>query len=284
MPSLYSFTSLLSLALLLLLEQGLIQGFSLQQTISKFSHNVVKSLSHSHSHSSSSSMKMIPTNNELGNIGNNQNGAENKRRLLFKNTGKIVSASLASTIASIPAAANAMSNKSRSEGYEIQYSDREWSYLLSGRQYNILRQGGTERQYSSILEGEEREGKYICAGCATPLFTSNAKFHSGTGWPSYATALPGVEVEDVNPVQAGLLGAEVRCKTCGGHLGDVFNDGFIYVNTPAFVSGKRFCVDGAALVFKPSDGSEDVFGDLPPPKKDTIMPDFLSPPKISPRD
>ena len=180
--------------------------------------------------------------------------------------------------------ANAYSPKSRSEGYEVQYTEREWAYMLSGKQYNILREGGTERQYSSILEGEDREGQYICAGCNTPLFESSAKFHSGTGWPSYAAALPGVEIQQVNAVQASLLGAEIRCATCGGHLGDLFNDGLVYVGTPAFETGKRFCVDGAALIFKPKDGSDDVSGDLPPLQKKNELPEFLQPPKIAARD
>jgi len=198
------------------------------------------------------------------------------------NMGSAVAASL-----SFPKASDAMNSKSRTESYAVQHTDREWAYILSGQQYNILRQGGTERPNSSILEGEERVGEYRCAGCATPLFASASKFHSGTGWPSFATTLGSVETENVNPVQASLLGAEVRCGTCGGHLGDVFGDGILYVNTPAFASGKRYCVDGAALNFKPSDGGEDVFGDLPPPKKKSDsagMPDFLAAPKINARD
>uniref|UniRef100_A0A7S2PR46 Peptide-methionine (R)-S-oxide reductase n=1 Tax=Leptocylindrus danicus TaxID=163516 RepID=A0A7S2PR46_9STRA len=179
-----------------------------------------------------------------------------------------------------PASAN---GKSRSSGYAVQHTEREWAYMLSGAQYNVLRNGGTERPYSSILEGEERDGVYHCAGCDTPLFESSAKFHSGTGWPSFASGLSGVEVENVNPLQAGFVGAELRCRSCGGHLGDVFLDGKLFVNTPAFSSGKRFCIDGAALVFKPIDGSEQVFGDISPPKVKTELPDFLSPPKITPR-
>jgi len=229
---------------------------------------------------------MVNNNNEVDPKSSqqyNSNSSLNRRSMIAK-TGKFLSAGVSTTFIST-SSANAMSNKNRSDGYAVQYTDREWAYLLSGKQYNILRQGGTERQYSSILEGEERVGEYICAGCATPLFVSSAKFHSGTGWPSFASSLPGVEVEDVNPVQANLLGAEIRCGTCGGHLGDVFNDGFVYVNTPAFSTGKRFCVDGAALIFKPKDGSDDVFGDLPPPASSTNnMPEFLTPPKITPRD
>jgi len=194
-------------------------------------------------------------------------------------------ASAAAVALNFPESSNAMNSKNRSEGYAVQHTEREWAYMLSGKQDNILREGGTERPNSSILEGEERDGIYRCAGCSTPLFESKAKFHSGTGWPSFATPLAGVETENVNPVQAGLLGAEVRCGTCGGHLGDVFSDGMLFVNTPAFASGKRYCVDGAALIFKPSNGEDDVFGDLAPPakKNGTGMPDFLSPPKINAR-
>lgn len=79
--------------------------------------------------------------------------------------------------------ANARSTKSRTTGYEVQHTEAEWSQLLSPQQNFILRQGGTESPYSSILEGEERAGLFVCAGCGTPLFNSKEKFHSGTGWP-----------------------------------------------------------------------------------------------------
>lgn len=204
-------------------------------------------------------------------VSQNKRKQENNRRNLLS--------AAAVTFASLPSTANAINSKSRSEGYTIQRSEREWAYILSGKQYNILREGGTEQPYSSILESEERGGTYKCAGCGTPLFSSSSKFHSGTGWPSFATALKGVETESVNPIQANLLGAEIRCATCGGHLGDVFNDGKIFLNTPAFSSGKRYCVDGAALIFEPSDGKDEVYGDQPPPKQ---VPSIFQPPKITP--
>lgn len=143
---------------------------------------------------------------------------------------------------------------------------------MTDRQYEILRQGGTERPYTSILEGEDRSGTFYCAGCGTALFDSKAKFHSGTGWPSFATALKGVEIEQLNMIQASLGGAELRCTTCGGHLGDVFTDGWIFQGTPAAESGKRFCIDGSALIFKPEDGTPSVVGDKYPDK-----PSFASP-------
>jgi len=176
----------------------------------------------------------------------------------------------------------AMNPKSRSKGYAIQKSDAEWKSTLSPTQYDILRLGATERPYSSILEGEKREGIFVCAGCGTKLFASDQKFKSGTGWPSFARGLEGVEVESVSQVTANLVGAELRCATCGGHLGDVFADGFLFPGTPAFTSGKRYCIDGAALVFQPANGDPSVSGDLSPLPKEE--PDWLSPPKITPRE
>ena len=177
-------------------------------------------------------------------------------------------------------------SKSRTAGYDIRRTESQWSELLSPSQYFVLRDGGTEAPYSSILEGEGRAGTYACAGCGTPLFDASQKFHSGTGWPSFARALAGgdggdddggnVETEDVSRIQYQLAGAEVRCRACGGHLGDVFADGFLFPGTPAFASGRRYCIDGAALAFVPTTmakkkgGSEEegmieiVMGDRPP--------------------
>jgi len=169
-----------------------------------------------------------------------------------------------------PPVASAKAPKSRTEGYEVQRTEREWAYILSGAQYNILRKGGTERQKSSILNtftATDNVGTYVCAACKTSLFASANKFNSGTGWPSFAKATEGVEAEAVNPISATLGGREVRCGTCGGHLGDLFNDGWIYVGTQAFETGSRYCIDGAALVFQPADGGDVVFGDQPPPNK-----------------
>jgi peptide-methionine (R)-S-oxide reductase len=174
---------------------------------------------------------------------------------------------VATTSGSRPANA---ASKSRSDGYPVQRTEREWAYVLSGPQYNILRQGGTERQKSSILHtftSEDHVGTYKCAGCQTPLFASKEKFPSGTGWPSFSSALENVEEEALDPIRATLGGKEVRCRTCGGHLGDLFSDGWVYVGTTAAVTGKRYCIDGAALVFAPEGGGEEIFGDTPPPNK-----------------
>ena len=196
----------------------------------------------------------------------------NKNRRMFFRDGGIAatsSAALALGWASNPLEASAENTKSRTEGYAVQHTEREWAYILSGPQYNILRRGGTERQKSSILNTytSDNVGTYVCAGCQTPLFESTAKFNSRTGWPSFAKALEGVEEEDVDAFRATLAGRELRCATCGGHLGDKFNDGWIYTGTLAFETGNRYCIDGAALIFKPADGGAEVYGDQPPPNK-----------------
>jgi peptide-methionine (R)-S-oxide reductase len=162
--------------------------------------------------------------------------------------------------------------KSRSENYEVRRSNSEWTTLLSTAQLNVLRRGQTERQRSSILEKEKRDGSFLCAGCNQPLFSSDAKFDSGTGWPSFDSPIitmssdsdnnASVEIEEVGWVQS-LDGAEVRCQTCGSHLGDVFTDGWRYGSK----TGKRYCINGAALIFHPMDGGKDVRGDIPPPNK-----------------
>mmetsp|Transcript_18945 Transcript_18945/g.24377 ORF Transcript_18945/g.24377 Transcript_18945/m.24377 type:complete len:263 (-) Transcript_18945:66-854(-) len=174
------------------------------------------------------------------------------------------------------------SSKSRTDGYEVQKSDSEWKGQLSSIQYEILRQGGTERPGFSILESEKRPGIFKCVGCDTPLFDSKDKFNSGTGWPSFARGLqPGVEIEKINPLMASVSGVELRCATCGGHLGDVFQDGFLFVGSEAAKTGQRFCIDGAALVFYPENGGgEPLSGDH---QKKKEIPSWLEPPKISPK-
>ncbi|CAB9526525.1 Peptide methionine sulfoxide reductase MsrB [Seminavis robusta] len=200
-----------------------------------------------------------------------------RRRLLSSSSAAMLAVGTIMT----PSTAMAGNSKSRTDGYTVQKSESEWESQLSDMQYYVLRRGGTESPNYSILEGEDRSGIFSCAGCGTDLFASQEKFHSGTGWPSFARALPGVEVEAVNAVTANLVGAELRCKTCGGHLGDVFSDGFLFVGTPAFVSGKRYCIDGAALNFTPAqDGAPIVRGDTMKPQT-TSTPSWLDPPKIT---
>jgi peptide-methionine (R)-S-oxide reductase len=157
----------------------------------------------------------------------------------------------------------AQASASRTDGYKIQKNEEEWRSMLSDIQYQILRKGGTERPGFSVLLEEKRPGIFRCAGCGASLFSSSDKFNSGTGWPSFARSLENVEIEAKNPVVASLSGAELRCGDCGGHLGDVFQDGYLFLGTEAAVTGQRFCIDGVALVFYPENGDPPTRGDQP---------------------
>jgi peptide-methionine (R)-S-oxide reductase len=127
--------------------------------------------------------------------------------------------------------------------FEVNLTDAEWKKRLSPAAYNVLRQQGTERPFSSPLNGEHRAGTFACAGCALPLFASSTKFESGTGWPSFYAPL-GNAVVTRNDGTLGMRRTEVVCRRCGGHLGHVFDDG-------PKPTGKRYCMNGAAMTFKP---------------------------------
>ena len=130
----------------------------------------------------------------------------------------------------------------RAETFEITLTEAEWRAKLSDLQYRVLREEDTERAGSSPLDAERRPGTFACAGCALPLFSSEAKFDSGTGWPSFFQPLANATGTRSDP---GIFGdrTEVHCARCGGHLGHVFDDG-----PPP--TGKRYCMNGAALVFR----------------------------------
>lgn len=127
---------------------------------------------------------------------------------------------------------------------KVTKSDTEWKALLTKKQYYILREHGTERPFSSDLYGVKDEGLYLCAGCKNPLFSSEAKFDSGTGWPSffkpYATKSLSVHRDDSH----GMVRDALTCARCDGHLGHVFNDG-------PLPTGLRYCIDGDGLLFVP---------------------------------
>ena len=126
--------------------------------------------------------------------------------------------------------------------WEVTHTDAEWRALLTPAQYHTLRQAGTERPFSSPLDTETRAGIYSCAGCALPLFSSAAKFDSGTGWPSFWQPLDHAVVER-SDTSLFMQRTEVLCRRCGGHLGHVFDDG-------PQPTGLRYCMDGLALNFK----------------------------------
>lgn len=191
-------------------------------------------------------------------------GAVGRRELLF----------VANALAVAPAQAKERDDPS----YTVRKTDAEWRASLSRNQYFILRRGGTERPESSPLVHEKRAGTFLCAGCGADLFESAEKFNSGTGWPSFAASTSNVEVESV--AFEGITGAELRCARCGGHLGDRFLDGAFFPRTRAAETGMRYCIDGAALVFVPADGSTPVSGDLPAKPIPGPLPSWLLPPPI----
>ncbi len=123
----------------------------------------------------------------------------------------------------------------------FQLSDAEWRKRLSPQAYAVLRQGSTEYPFTSPLNNEHRNGVFVCAGCALPLYASSTKFDSGTGWPSFYDHLPHAIAERPDR-SLGEERTEVRCARCGGHLGHVFNDG-----PPP--TGLRYCMNGVAMRF-----------------------------------
>ncbi len=128
---------------------------------------------------------------------------------------------------------------------KINRTDEEWRKLLTPEQYHILRQAGTERPFTGEYVDTEDDGTYVCAGCKAPLFSSDTKFHSGSGWPSFWDVMDKGNVELHEDRSYGMVRTEINCAKCGGHLGHVFPDG------PRDKTGMRFCINSAALEFKP---------------------------------
>jgi len=122
-------------------------------------------------------------------------------------------------------------------------SDAEWRAELAPDQYRVLREHGTERPGTSPLNQEKRVGVFDCAACGTPVYTSETKYESGSGWPSFFAPIPGA-VETTVDRSLGMTRTEVHCAKCGGHLGHVFDDG-------PRPTGQRHCINGVALAFKP---------------------------------
>ena len=123
-------------------------------------------------------------------------------------------------------------------------SEAEWRKKLSPEQYHVLREAGTERAFSGRYNNNKADGIYRCAGCANPLFESDAKYDSGSGWPSFTQPITPERVSEHGDVSHGMRRTEARCARCDGHLGHVFPDG-----PPP--TGLRYCMNGHAMVFTP---------------------------------
>lgn len=126
---------------------------------------------------------------------------------------------------------------------KVQKSEQEWRKVLTPEQYRVLREEGTERRFTSPLNSEYSKGTFVCAGCGQPLFKSDMKFDSKTGWPSFFTAIPGALETKVDRTLF-MARTEYHCTNCGGHQGHVFEDG-------PDPTGLRYCNNGVALKFEP---------------------------------
>jgi len=131
------------------------------------------------------------------------------------------------------------------ETFAVQKPDSEWQKELGQQAFCVLREHGTERAGSSPLDKEYRPGVFKCAGCGQPLFLSDTKFNSGTGWPSFFQPIEGATANTVDRTY-GMMRTEVHCSRCGGHLGHLFPDG-------PKPTGERYCMNGVSLKFEPKE-------------------------------
>ena len=127
---------------------------------------------------------------------------------------------------------------------KLNLSEAEWRERLTPERYHVLRQGGTERAFTGALESNKAAGDYVCGGCGAPLFSSETKYNSGSGWPSFYAPEDALGIDEHRDVSHGMVRVEVRCARCEGHLGHVFPDG------PA-PTGLRYCINSASLDFVP---------------------------------
>jgi peptide-methionine (R)-S-oxide reductase len=137
--------------------------------------------------------------------------------------------------------------KSEEARYPVSMTDAEWKARLSPEAYRVLREHGTERAGTSPLDREKRLGTFLCAGCDQPVFSSETKFDSGTGWPSFYQPIEGA-IGTTEDRKFFMVRTEVHCSRCGGHLGHVFEDG-------PKPTGLRYCMNGAAMRFAPKDAA-----------------------------
>jgi peptide-methionine (R)-S-oxide reductase len=129
---------------------------------------------------------------------------------------------------------------------KTELTEAEWRERLTPEQYHVLREAGTERAFTGKYEGNKAPGMYYCAGCGAPLFSSETKYNSGSGWPSYTAPVEPDAVDELVDSSHGMRRTEVRCAACEGHLGHVFPDG------PG-PEGLRYCINSASLAFEPKE-------------------------------
>jgi peptide-methionine (R)-S-oxide reductase len=151
-------------------------------------------------------------------------------------------ASILILVLMISCAGNAQDTSKEKKTYKVVKTDAAWKKLLSPIQYTVLREAGTERPFASEFNNSKEKGTFVCAACSTPIYESKHKFDSGTGWPSFDRAIEENVELDVD-YKIGYARTELKCNTCGGHLGHSFDDG------PKKTTGKRHCINGAAMKF-----------------------------------
>ena len=151
-------------------------------------------------------------------------------------------ASICILVLMISCVGTAQNSSKEKKAYKVEKTNAEWKEQLSPIAYNVLREAGTERPFTSTLNNIKKAGTFVCAGCKTPLYKTEHKFDSGTGCPSFDRAVKGNVELDVD-YKIGYARTELKCNTCGGHLGHSFDDG------PKETTGKRHCINGAALEF-----------------------------------